>query len=212
MVNKSFWSTAELIKRHHWQPFIVNTGSNVKRALAAKIINDTSEILPSLQFKKSSKGSFNRSVMDIKPSFNIQDIHPSSKQHVAIARRPSISDMLVSEWIDPSAFIDVTPAATNTIDFRAEIGSPMALQSGNQAALFNMAVIEEDDRILRMRQRLKAIQLTMPNSLGPLKIDYLSFRNEKEPAKLPSPNKEVNTFAKESPQMVSLPPIFNHSI
>jgi len=64
-----------------------------------------------------------------------------------------------------------------------------------------------------MRQRLRSIQQTMPNILGPLKVDFINVKLEKEPAMLPSPLKEVtNGSYKDSSQMVSLPPIFNHPI
>ena len=86
--------------------------------------------------------------------------------------------------------------------------SPMAIDSGAQSALFNIAVIEEDDRMVNMRNLLKNIRNTMPNVLGPLKMDFMNVKTEKEPAMLPSPmNNCVN-----SPNLVSLPPIFNHPI
>lgn len=122
--------------------------------------------------------------------------------------------MLVSEWIDPSSFIEMD---LNSLDqaggFRSEMSSPMAIVSGTQAALFNIAVIEEDERIGRMRLRLKSLQQTMPNILGSLKVDFINVKVEKEPAMLPSPLKEVaNGSFKDPSQMVSLPPIFNHPI
>lgn len=200
----------------------MNTGSNVKKALNVGVIKDVSEILPDLPHKetKSSKLNFKFSSSSLKSTstFNVVPYHhynqSQQQQHVPIARRPTVSDMLVSEWIDPSSFIEIAPAATSEAnEFRhSQPSSPMCLETANQSALFNIAVMEEDDRVIRMRQRLKSLQETLPNVLGPLKIDFINVKTEKEPAHLPSPLKEVNTFSKESPQMVSLPPIFNHPI
>ena len=86
----------------------------------------------------------------------------------------------------------------------------MAVVSGTQAAIFNIAVIEEDERILRMRNRLKVLHHTLPNILGPLKVDFINVKTEKEPALLPSP--VTSGSYKDASQMVSLPPIFNHPI
>lgn len=175
-----------------------------------KVIENASQILPAIpassiphQPKKTPK------YPSVKTTFDIQAYPPVEK--VPIAKRTSITDMLVSEWIDPSSFIDMAPLHQE-FDFHSQNSSPMAVTSGTQSALFNIAVMEEDDRIVRMRHRLKSLQHFMPNVLGPLKVDFIQVRLEKEPASLPSPLKEVNTLAKESPQMVSLPPIFNHPI
>ena len=207
IVNRSFWTTADLIKKHHWEPFIMNTGSNVKKAVQMGIINDASELLPPVTTATPAASKKSKST---KSAFNIQPITTADK--IPISKRQSITEMLVSEWIDPSSFLEINPLTVDQdTGFRSEMNSPMAIDSGTQAALFNIAVIEEDERIVRMRQRLKSLQQTMPNILGPLKVDFINIRVEKEPAHLPSPLKESTNF-KESPQMVSLPPIFNHPI
>lgn len=188
----------------------MNTGSNVKKAMSMKIIDDESQILPAIPLNSIPQSpKKHKKYPSIQSTFNIQPYQPVDK--VPIAKRPSITDMLVSEWIDPSSFIDIAPAQDN-FDFYSQNSSPMALTSGNQSALFNIAIMDEDDRIVRMRHRLKSLQHFMPNVLGPLKVDFIHVQLEKEPASLPSPLKEVNTYSKDSPQMVSLPPIFNHSI
>lgn len=186
----------------------MNTGSNVRKAINMKIIQDASEILPPLpvtSFPHAPKNKY----PSVKSTFNIQPIQVGEK--IPISKRKSVTDMLVSEWIDPTHFLDITPPNPD-IEFHSQTSSPLAVVSGTQAALFNIAVIEEDDRIIRMRQRLKNLQQTMPNVLGPLKVELFNVRIEKEPASLPSPLKEVNSYNKDSPQMVSLPPIFNHPI
>lgn len=203
IMSRSFWTTSDLIRKHHWEPFIMNTNSNVRKAINMGIVANASEILPPLyasnipnaqRFKNNNKNT-------TRSTFNIQPLPPNGNK-IPISKRTSVTDMLVSEWINPSSFLDITPPDHSLTS------SPLALDSGKQAALFNIAVIEEDERIVRMRNRLKNLQDTLPNILGPLKLDLFNVRNEKEPAALPSPMKEMNT----SPQLVSLPPIFNHPI
>lgn len=188
----------------------MNTGSNVKKAIQAGLINDASDLLPSVApaslFKKPKP-------QITTPRFPF-DIQPITGNKIAISKRASITDMLVSEWIDPSSFIEMDRTSSDQAGgYRSETSSPMAIDSGTQAALFNIAVIEEDERIIRMRYRLKSLQQTMPNILGPLKVDFINVKSEKEPAMLPSPLKQVTSGeVKDSSQMVSLPPIFNHPI
>ena len=197
-MNRSFWTTAQLIRKHNWKAFIMNTGSNVKKALQMGIIQDASELLAPV----TTAGKLNRTNFCIQP-------FPADK--IPICKRKSITEMLVSEWIDPSSFIEMNPSAADQIGyFRSEISSPMAVVSGTQAAIFNIAVIEEDERILRMRNRLKVLHHTLPNILGPLKVDFINVKTEKEPALLPSP--VTSGSYKDASQMVSLPPIFNHPI
>ena len=203
IVARSFWTTAALIEKHHWQPFIMNTNSNVRKAINMKIIADASEILPPLP--PSSIPHQIKKYPTVKSTFNIQPLPCPGK--LPIPKRTSVTEMLVSEWIDPTNFLDITPPNPD-LEFHSQTSSPLAIVSGTQAALFNIAVIEEDDRIIRMRQKLKNLQQTMPNVLGPLRFDILNVRIEKEPAALPSPLKEQNS----SPHLVSLPPIFNHPI
>lgn len=189
----------------------MNTASNVKKALNMKIINGASEILPTISASELVKNSNGSNFISVKSKFNIQP-YVSTTQRVPIAKRKSITEMLVSEWIDPSSFIDIAPAESS-FETLPETSSPMAVDIGTQSALFNIAVIEEDERIVKMRHRLRAIQQTLPNALGPLKIDFINVKVEKEPAILPSPIKDENKLFKDSsPQLVSLPPIFNHPI
>lgn len=193
-----------------------------------KIVNDSSEILPLLQpISTSSRSRFHSSNFkkDLNAkttsSFNVKpytEIKPVEK--VLISKRHSITDMLVSEWIDPSSFLEISTG--NSGDYLSNTSSPLALVSGNQAAMFNMAVMDEDDRMLRMRHKMKTLQQTMPHALGPLKIDFINVQMEKEPAYLPSPMKEEvsgsfshvqNVNGLRDPNcMISLPPIFNHII
>lgn len=191
----------------------MSTSSNVRKAISMKIIKDASEILPPLpqpQPQSTVPPAPKSKYSSAKLNFNIQPIRSGEK--LPIYKRTSVTEMLVSEWIDPTNFLDITPPNPD-VEFHSQISSPLAVVSGNQAALFNIAVIEEDDRIIRMRQRLNNLQQTMSNVLGgPLKVDFFNVRIEKEPASLPCPLKEVNSYNKDSPQMVSLPPIFNHPI
>lgn len=205
-VVRSFWTTAGIIKKQHWQPFIMNTGSNVKKAISTEVIKNEAEILPPLptsHLKPYPNPDFNMS----RTNFNIQP-------YVSQPPKINVADMLVSEWIDPSHFLEMAPSTTDPAEIHSGMSSPMCLESGTQSALFNIAVIEEDDRVLRMRHRLKTLQQTIPNVLGTLKLDFINIRVEKEPAQLPSPLKEINISTRDSPQvpMVSLPPIFNHPI
>lgn len=187
----------------------MNTKSNVRKAINMKIISDSSEILPPLPQSSLHTGHKSK-YQSVKSTFNIQPIQAGEK--LPIFKRASLTETLVSEWIDPTKFLDITPSNQDHLEFYSQTSSPLSVVSGNQAALFNIAVIEEDDRIIRMRQKLKNLQHTMPNVLGPLKVEFLNVRIEKEPASLPSPLKKFNNFDMESPQMVALPPIFNHPI
>lgn len=186
----------------------MNTNSNVRKAINMKIITAASEILPPLPQSSVQHGNKNKST-SVKSTFNIQPIQASEK--LPISKQTSATEIFVSEWIDPTHFLDITPS-NQDLEFYSQTSSPLSVVSGNQAALFNIAIIEEDDRIARMRQRLKSLQQTMPNILGPLKVELFNVRIEKEPALLPSPLKEVNSYYKDSPLMVTLPPIFNHPI
>ena len=240
IMSRSFWTTAKIIEQNQWTPFIMNTSSNVRKAINMKIINDSSEILPLLQPSSkssrsrahSSNSSFGKDFNNAKSTsnFNVKpytEIKPVEK--VLITKRHSITDMLVSEWIDPSSFLEISTG--DPVDYLSSTSSPLALDSGNQAAIFNMAVMDEDDRMLRMRHKMKTLQQTMPHALGPLKIDFINVQMEKEPAYLPSPLKEeingslslslshenkilhnVNNGLRDPNCMISLPPIFNHII
>lgn len=192
----------------------MNTGSNIKKAINTDVIKDESEILPPLSIPIFNSVNLNnhQSHQRTKSNFNIQPYNAIPNN--ITPSRGNVADMLVSEWIDPTNFIEMTPIPANiTNEIHSEISSPMCIELGNQSAFFNMAVIDEDDRILRMRHRLKQLHQTIPNVFGPLKVDFINVRLEKEPAKLPSPLKEINTSTTNgSPQMVSLPPIFNHPI
>lgn len=195
----------------------MGTNSNIRKAIAVKVIASSDEILPPLP--TPNKHHYNnlqqqqqQRYLPAKNSFEIRPF-PTDPQKIPIAKRPSITDMLVTEWIDPTSFLEISSSTPDSFDCSGsnECGaSPLATVSGNQAALFNMAVIEEDERLVRMRHRLRTLQQTMPNVLGPLKIDFINVKLEKEPAHLPSPLKEVN--GNSSPQLISLPPIFNHPI
>ena len=218
----------------------MNTSSNVRKAINMNIVTDASEILPSLKptstnnfnFRKErmkfpcplpSNSPLNYSNVKTTSTFNIQpytEIKPAPVEKLPISKRHSITDMLVSEWIDPSNFLEISTGGS--INYLSNTSSPLAIVSGTQAALFNMAVIDEDDRILRMRHKMKILQQTMPNVLGPLRVDFINVQKEKEPAFLPSPLKEEEVYGhngnnlqkglRDPNCMVSLPPIFNHTI
>ena len=187
----------------------MNTESNVRKAINMKVITDTSEILPPLPQSSLPQGHKSK-YPSVKSTFNIQPIQAAGHK-LPISKRSSGTEIFVSEWIDPTNFLDIAPPNPDH-ELHSQTSSPLSVVSGNQAALFNIAVIEEDDRIIRMRQKLKNLQQTMPNVLGPLKVELFNVRIEKEPASLPSPLKGVNSYNKDSPLMVSLPPIFNHPI
>lgn len=226
---KTFWTTTDIIIENMWQPFIMRSASNVRKVEKAGIKLSEVEMISMNMTTGASSSSSKQSAKRIRrPTLDYFDISPVSHnledgKYQPIAKRPSITDILVSEWIDPTQFLDVAPSVSAP-SFYSEFpssatSSPLALDSANQSALFNIAVIDEEDRIVKMREKLTILRQTMPNILGPLKVDFIDIKYEKEPAILPSPLKSSNIIIgnsnnnnSNSPFLVALPPIFNHSI
>jgi hypothetical protein len=117
----------------------------------------------------------------------------------------------------PSAYISIVDAGS------LSTASPMALDVATQSAMYNIALIDQEDRQLRLQERLRSIDPVLATLLGPEKMHELISQSDPriEPAKLPSPLKLSATSIdfkdipsnQQSPNLsVSLPPIFNHSL
>lgn len=176
----------------------MNTGSNIRKAIAIGLISDASQITAN-----SQAGRFRSALR--RPNMNIpmSGKYPIPRQHPVQPSRPV---QHVPEWLDPSRFLDIQ----SSTDVPVACESPMAVDVAQQSALFNIAVIEEDEKTALMRKRLERLNVTLP-AIGPLKADFFTVREEREPIALPFPFKEENS-SKESPNMVTLPPIFNHPL
>ena len=170
-----------------WQPFIMRSTSNDRKLEKAGIKLPEISLI-SKATSSISKQSAKQERRLTRESFDIKPVEEGKYQ--PIAKRPSITDILVSEWIDPIQFLEINPPVSFHSDFPiSSTSSPLALESANKSALFNIAVIDEEDRIVKMRQKLAVLRQTMPNILGPLKVDFIDIKYEKEPAILPSPLK-----------------------
>ena len=196
-IPRSYWTTADIVKELEWENYIMNTGSNIRKALNCKLIKDEHELSLSNEILSQRRKAAAR-----RPNMPV----PGKR---AIPRRSSLSsqsDSAIFEWLDPSYFLDV-PKNVETVPMTS---SPMAVETANQSALYNIAVMEENEKFLRIKKRLDALKVALP-AAGPLKNDFFSIREEREPAILPSPFKaDHNNEA--SPLLISLPPIFNHPL
>lgn len=193
---RSYWTTSDIIKELNWTKYILNTGSNIRKAINLGLISDASEVI------SDSQAGRLRSALR-RPNMPVNGKYPIPRQYPV---KPSKPVQHVPEWLDPSRFLDIQGSA----DVPVACDSPMAVDVARQSALFNIAVIEEDERTAAMRRRLERLNLTLP-AFGPLKADFITVREEREPIALPFPFKEENS-SKESPAMVTLPPIFNHPL
>lgn len=186
----SYWTTSDIIKELNWTKYIMNTGSNIRKAINNGLIADASEVTP-----KSQAGRLRSALR--RPSMPVNGKYPIPRQYPV---KPSKPVQQVPEWLDPSRFLDIQ----GITDVPVACESPMAVDVAQQSALFNIAVIEEDERTAVMRKRLERLNPTLP-VIGQLKANFIAVREEREPIALPSPFKEENS-SKESPAMVTLRP------
>lgn len=194
MVPRSYWTTTDIVKELNWQDYIMNTGSNIRKALSTGLIRDEKDVVLSNKALAQRRKSAAR-----RPNMSVNG-------KCAIPRRTSVTETAIYEWLDPSYFLDIPKTAE---PIPTPPASPMAVETANQSAIYNIAVMEENEKLVRIKRRLEILKVSLP-SPGPLKGDFFNIKEEREPAVLPSPFKEDPT--RDSPLLISLPPIFNHPI
>ncbi len=196
---RSYWTTTDIIKELEWKDYIMNTGLNIRKALNSGLIKDENElILPNEILAQRRKSAARRPNMPT----------PCKR---AIPKRSSLKadqyDTIIFEWLDPSHFLEVTEVFDAAPPFTV---SPMAVETASQSAIYNIALIEQNEMLGRMKRRLESLKVALPTA-GPLKIDTFNIQEEREPAILPSPFK-ADHHNETSPLLISLPPIFNHPL
>lgn len=193
---RSYWTTVDIVKELNWQSYIMNTGSNIRKALNNSLIQDENEVSLSNKAVAQRRKSAAR-----RPNMPIKGKCP-------IPRRSSVTqaDSAIYEWLDPSYFLDISKG----VEMAPLPSSPMAVDTANQSAIYNIAVMEENEKLARIRKRLEILKVALPTN-GPLKADFFNIKDEREPAVLPISSKEDHVKDC-SPLLVSLPPIFNHPL